>query len=132
MNRHLQKFPKQIVKYNQQYERALANLFIMFAPIAPLFASECWSKFLAVPNRIAVDDEAHWKWDKDVLQQKWPTVDKNMDDIFVIRVSETIHCMPISFGFVKHCFPYVLITIFSFFPLNLDKQFENHSSTHRK
>lgn len=82
----LQKFPKQIVKYNSQYERALANLFIMFAPIAPLFASECWSKFLAVPNRVDVD-ELNLKWDEDVLEQKWPAVDENINDILVIRVS---------------------------------------------
>lgn len=57
----------------------------MFAPIAPLFASECWSKFLTVPNRIDVD-QLNLKWDKDVLEQNWPAVDENIDDILVIRV----------------------------------------------
>lgn len=77
-----------MVKYNAQYERALGNLFIMFSPIAPSFASECWSKFLSVSNRIGTDD-AHLKWDKDVLEQNWPTVDKNISDFMVIRVSES-------------------------------------------
>ena len=58
----------------------------MFSPIAPLFASECWSKFVSVPNRVD-GDEKHLKWSKDVLEQNWPTVDKNFADIFVIRVS---------------------------------------------
>lgn len=74
------------MKYNPQYERALGNLFIMFSPIAPLFASECWSKYLTVPDRINADETA-LKWQKDVLQQDWPTPDKNLGDIFVLKVS---------------------------------------------
>lgn len=82
----LQKFSKQTMKYNAQYAQTLGNLFIMFSPIAPLFASECWSKFLSVPNRIGTDTNG-LKWNEDVLEQNWPTVDKNFADIFVIRVS---------------------------------------------
>lgn len=74
------------MKFNPQYERSLGNLFIMFSPIAPLFASECWSKFLSVPNRVDTS-ETNLKWNEDVLEQNWPTVDKNFADIFVIRVS---------------------------------------------
>lgn len=59
----------------------------MFAPIAPLFASECWSKFASVPNRI---DENHLKWNEDVLEQNWPTVDADFKDIIVIKVSDTV------------------------------------------
>lgn len=85
-----QKFPKHVVKYNAHYERALGNLFIMFSPIAPSFASECWSKFLSVPNRIGTDD-ANLKWNKDVLEQNWPIVDKNISDFMVIRVSKSLN-----------------------------------------
>lgn len=60
----------------------------MFSPIAPLFASECWSKFLSVPNRID-EDKTHLKWSDDVLEQNWPTVDKDFENILVIRVSST-------------------------------------------
>lgn len=70
------------------YERALGNLFIMFSPIAPLFASECWSKFLSVPNRIT-EDATNFKWSADVLEQNWPIVDKDFVNIFVIKVSLT-------------------------------------------
>lgn len=122
----LQKFPKQIVKYNSQYERALANLFIMFAPIAPLFASECWSKFLTVPNRIDAD-ELNFKWDKDVLEQNWPVVDENIDDILVIRVSQ----IPIMFESCINYFRYgiVLINVLDCNLLVLDKQYKNNSTT---
>lgn len=74
------------MKYSSQYEHALGNLFVMFSPIAPLFASECWSKFVSVPNRTDAN-KPHLKWDNDVLEQKWPTIDKNVDDILVIKVS---------------------------------------------
>lgn len=85
-----QKFPKHIVKYSSQYERALGNLFVMFSPIAPLFASECWSKFVSVQNRVDAN-QSHLQWNKDVLEQNWPAVDKNLDDILVIKVSITFH-----------------------------------------
>lgn len=78
------------MKYNPLYERTLGNLFIMFSPIAPLFASECWSKLLSVPNRIDTNTTS-LKWNEDVLEQNWPTVDKNFADIFVIRVSFEVY-----------------------------------------
>lgn len=84
-----------------EYERVLAELFIMFSPIAPLFASECWSKFLSVPHR--VDEKSmHLKWDKDALEQQWPTVDKNIKDIYAIKVRSTInqHYMFIMYYYV--------------------------------
>lgn len=58
----------------------------MFSPIAPLFASECWSKFISVTNRLDTEN-TRLNWDKDVLQQRWPDVDKNIGDIAVIRVN---------------------------------------------
>lgn len=73
------------MKYNAQYERSLANLFIMISPIAPLFASECWSKFCSIPNRID-DSEKILNWSKDVLEQQWPMIDKNIEDVLVIKV----------------------------------------------
>lgn len=82
----MQKFSKETVKFNAKYERSLGELFVMMSPIAPLFASECWSKFLSVPNRVDAN-ETNLKWGKDVLEQNWPSIDKNIDDILVIRVS---------------------------------------------
>lgn len=80
-----QKFSNQIVKYSGQYERTLGSLLIMFAPIAPLFASECWSKFISVPNRVEIK-ESYFKWSKDVVEQSWPSLDKEFKDILVIKV----------------------------------------------
>lgn len=81
-----QKFPKHVVKYSAQYEHALGNLFVMFSPIAPLFASECWSKFRSVPNRMDAN-ATQLNWGNDVLEQNWPAIDKNVDDVLVIKVS---------------------------------------------
>lgn len=74
------------MKYSSEYENALANLIIMLSPIAPHFASELWSKFLAVPNRCAADDTSI-QWTKDVLEQSWPTVNKDFQYWLDIRVS---------------------------------------------
>lgn len=51
--------------------------------MAPHFASELWSQFLAIPNRINLES-SEIKWDLDVLQQRWPVVDANykLDLIF--------------------------------------------------
>lgn len=57
-----------------------------FAPIAPLFASECWSKFLSVPNRIE-SNEKHLKWNENVLEQSWPKLDSDYKNLFVIKVN---------------------------------------------
>lgn len=85
------------MKYNPQYERALGNLFTMFSPIAPLFASECWSKFVSVPNRVDADEKA-LKWHKDVLEQDWPTLDKNLDDVLVLKVKLKTLSSILNFG----------------------------------
>lgn len=95
----------------------------MFSPIAPLFASECWSKFRCVPNRI--DTKENIKWSKDVLEQNWPTVDKNLEDIFVIKVSLK------KFYFLNHRITKTVdnkAKIFTCLCI-LDKQFENYSTT---
>lgn len=59
-----------------QFERALACLIIVLAPMAPHFASELWSGFLSAPNRINTSAK-EIKWDQDVLEQTWPEVDLN-------------------------------------------------------
>lgn len=53
--------------------------------MAPHFASELWSQFLAIPNRINLES-SEIKWDLDVLQQRWPVVDANykLDLIFKV------------------------------------------------
>lgn len=114
----IQKFPKHIVKYSEQYERALGNLFIMLSPIAPLFASECWSKFVSVPNRID-SNQKNANWSNDVLEQNWPTLDEDFDDIFVIKVSLPFQSfVPLNYN-QQNC-PSLYLS---------DKPLENHSST---
>lgn len=61
----------------------------MLAPIAPHFASELWSKFLAIPNRCeqkATDETTNIEWTKDVLEQTWPTVSKHFQYRLDVRV----------------------------------------------
>lgn len=72
-----------------------------FAPIAPLFASECWSKFVAVPNRIESNDK-QFKWNENVLEQSWPKVDADYKNLLVIKVRQyqlDEYIYPIRLGF---------------------------------
>lgn len=74
------------MKYSSEYERALAALITMTAPMAPRFASELWSRFLLVPNRIN-EDEKIIKWSADVLEQKWPTIDETYQNSLQIKTN---------------------------------------------
>lgn len=75
---------------SEQYEQALGSLLIMISPIAPLFASECWSKFLSIPSRIEANQN-YFKWDEDVLQQSWPKSDEETKNLIVIQVNLIFH-----------------------------------------
>lgn len=81
----LQRVPANVAKYSPEYERALAEYFIMLSPIAPHFTSELWSKFTEVPNRLRSDEDV-FQWSKDVLEQKFPCVDANYDYSLKIMV----------------------------------------------
>ncbi|KAJ6647423.1 putative leucine--tRNA ligase, mitochondrial [Pseudolycoriella hygida] len=76
LTKSIRRAPKEVIKYGGEYERALASLIIMIAPMAPHFASELWSQFIRVPNRINASS-SEINWDLDVLEQSWPKVDEN-------------------------------------------------------
>lgn len=80
-----QEAPKELIKFSEQYEQALGGLLIAISPIAPLFASECWSKFLSVTNRVATN-QSYFKWEADVLEQSWPKVDEVFKELLLIQV----------------------------------------------
>lgn len=71
------------------YERALASQIIMLAPMAPHFASELWSRFRSVPNRINEHSE-HINWTADVFNQKWPKVDEEFKVNFCIKANNAV------------------------------------------
>ena len=73
-----QRAPQDVVALGKNYERALAAQIIMLAPMAPHFASELWSRFVAAPNRIAKDSDAI-NWNANVFEQKWPEVDQDYE-----------------------------------------------------
>lgn len=81
--------PKNVAKYSAQYELTLANIIISTAPYAPHFTSELWSKFISIPNRVNQADDLVL-WDKDVLEQKWPQLDKDYEVTFSITVSSKV------------------------------------------
>lgn len=83
----MQRAPPNVVKFSPEYERALGAFFIMLSPIAPHFASELWSKFAEVANRLRADED-ELLWSKDVLEQKFPAVDDTYDHWLKVSVFE--------------------------------------------
>jgi leucyl-tRNA synthetase len=90
LTKTLGKMPKNVIKFSRQYELALSNTIISISPYAPHYTSEVWSKFISVPNRISHDDLV--LWNKDVLEQKWPQLDKDYEPAFNITIDKkTVH-----------------------------------------
>ncbi|XP_021925518.1 probable leucine--tRNA ligase, mitochondrial isoform X2 [Zootermopsis nevadensis] len=72
----LRQVPPEVIGHSLQFERALACLIIVLAPMAPHFASELWSGFVSAPNRINTSTK-EINWDRGVLEQTWPEIDLN-------------------------------------------------------
>ncbi|XP_048367189.1 leucine--tRNA ligase, mitochondrial isoform X2 [Sphaerodactylus townsendi] len=60
-----------LILHSVEFEDALATLCIMLAPMAPHITLEIWKGLSQIQNKLCT----HHHWDKDVLQQPWPTVD---------------------------------------------------------
>ncbi|XP_015267751.1 PREDICTED: probable leucine--tRNA ligase, mitochondrial [Gekko japonicus] len=69
-NTLLQVSPR-LILHSVEFEDALATLCVMLAPMAPHVTSEIWKGLSHIQNKLCT----HHRWDMDVLQQPWPTVD---------------------------------------------------------
>lgn len=95
---HFQSMPDKIIKFSPEYEQSLVMFLVVISPFAPHFASELWSKFISVPNRID-ESEKRIEWSKDVLEQKWPKVDGNFEVQFHILVHGEVVDASITYAF---------------------------------
>lgn len=77
---------------SKEFEKALAVLIIMLAPVTPHFCSELWAGFLSAPHRTC-DTSNLIDWQKSVLEQTWPKVDNNYELSFLCKVSMHTKCM---------------------------------------
>lgn len=81
-SKSLQSYIKALRKYvmvekvinTPEFERALADLCIMFSPLVPHVSEELWSG-LAHFNDYLKGDTARYSVDKYCFEQKWPTTD---------------------------------------------------------
>lgn len=64
----------------------------MLAPMAPHFASELWSKFVAVPGRLNPASQ-ELQWTEDVLAQRWPDIDAAYNLDLSIKVNGFENCV---------------------------------------
>ncbi|XP_050294862.1 leucine--tRNA ligase, mitochondrial [Anthonomus grandis grandis] len=86
----IRRAPPALIAHSLQYERSLAAQIILLAPLAPHFASELWSGFTSAPNRINNTEEI--RWDKNVLEQKWPETDMDYELDLVCKVNGYENC----------------------------------------
>ncbi|XP_017888078.1 probable leucine--tRNA ligase, mitochondrial isoform X2 [Ceratina calcarata] len=84
----LRKVSTECMNKSREYERALAVQIIMLAPFAPHFASELWSAFCAAKHHLISEDEVDL--DTDVMEQKWPEIDKNYNMTLEVRVNSAL------------------------------------------
>ncbi|CAH2102578.1 unnamed protein product [Euphydryas editha] len=83
--------PPEVIAKSKEYELALASLIIMLSPITPHFCSELWAGLLSAPGRVSCDSPSI-SWNNNVLQQKWPIVDKNYPLSFQCKVDGADRC----------------------------------------
>ncbi|XP_041376223.1 probable leucine--tRNA ligase, mitochondrial isoform X2 [Gigantopelta aegis] len=67
----LKKVPPAVLSESLEFERALADLILMVAPVAPHFTSELWAGL----GSTVIHTKDMYQWNKSVLEQTWPVVD---------------------------------------------------------
>lgn len=78
--------------------------------MAPHFASELWSGFISAPGKL--NDSGEIQWDRGVLEQKWPEIDRdyNMDLICEVIIFRLLFLTCLIFEFIGN--NYIFIGIF--------------------
>ncbi|XP_026759169.2 leucine--tRNA ligase, mitochondrial isoform X1 [Galleria mellonella] len=84
--------PCELISKSQEFEKALACLIIMLAPVMPHFCSELWAGFLSAPNRKSATTNNVINWNKNVFEQKWPKVDDSYKLSFLCKVDGADRC----------------------------------------
>nr|XP_021187307.2 probable leucine--tRNA ligase, mitochondrial [Helicoverpa armigera] len=85
------KLPPEVLAKSKEFEKALAVLIIMLAPVTPHFCSELWAGLQSAPHRIC-DASNLINWDKNVLEQTWPQVDDQYELSFLCKVDGADRC----------------------------------------
>ncbi|CAH0695173.1 unnamed protein product [Spodoptera exigua] len=85
------KVPPEVITKSKEYEKALAVLIIMLAPVTPHFCSELWAGLQSAPHRLT-ESSNMIDWGKGVLEQTWPKVDENYELSFLCKVDGADRC----------------------------------------
>ncbi|XP_077535336.1 leucyl-tRNA synthetase, mitochondrial [Haemaphysalis longicornis] len=79
--KHLRYKNRGEVVFGREFERALAALLLMLAPLAPHFASELWAGFADAARFRDVD----YQLDRPLVEQSWPQVDPDFNLDLLIK-----------------------------------------------
>ncbi|CAM9476056.1 unnamed protein product [Lampetra fluviatilis] len=82
---------------SEEYEEALATLCLLLAPLAPHLASELWRGVGSVPHK---QSGRRFEWDRDVLQQPWPTASSQVAEREPGIVNVTVRVNNVAVGSV--------------------------------
>ncbi|KAJ0182554.1 hypothetical protein K1T71_001923 [Dendrolimus kikuchii] len=85
------KIPPEVIAKSKEFELALASLIIMLSPVTPHFCCELWAGFASAPNRVC-ENSNFIDWNKNVLEQCWPTVDDHYKLSFLCKVDGADVC----------------------------------------
>ncbi|XP_063707778.1 leucine--tRNA ligase, mitochondrial [Culicoides brevitarsis] len=78
----IRKTTETAIIHSPHYERSLAALLTMIAPMAPHFTSELWSRFISAPHM-----KFPQNWSKSVLEQTWPEVDADHELTCAVKIN---------------------------------------------
>lgn len=79
--KHLRYKNRGEVVFGREFERALAALLLMLAPLAPHFASELWAGF----TDAARFRDVEYQVDRPLMEQLWPQVDPDFNLDLLIK-----------------------------------------------
>ncbi|KAJ8735536.1 hypothetical protein PYW07_007156 [Mythimna separata] len=85
------KIPPEVIAKSKEFEKSLAVLIIMLAPVTPHFCSELWAGIQSAPHRVC-DTSNLIDWEKNVLEQAWPKVDEHYELSFLCKVDGADRC----------------------------------------
>ncbi|PVD20819.1 hypothetical protein C0Q70_18980 [Pomacea canaliculata] len=80
----LGKVPGHVAMESQQYQRCLADLCIMLAPICPSLMCELWTALASISHSKL---SQKYVWEKSVLHQTWPTIDDEWKRPLVLQIN---------------------------------------------
>lgn len=87
MSTTLRKCASSTIHFSKIYERTLADMIIVTAPMAPHFAAQLWEGISSVPEKL---NEHEYNWSATVFEQRWPVMDEDFPLSLIVKVNSAV------------------------------------------